>query len=115
MLPDFSAYSLDSVAANIMVSGALQKMKLSDSPLFSWISEVTPKTTLLLSAVAAAITAAGMMVNWETVNGVGTLTVSGITPESVASFVWNTAKNFTFQEGAYRAFYKPREVPPTEP
>ncbi len=107
MQPDFSAYSLDSVATNAMVAWAIQQMKTSNLPIFSWISHNTPKITLAISVLMAAVTAAGMLVQWDVANGVGTLTISGITPAAILTFVWITAKNLVFQEGAYRAIFKP--------
>ncbi len=115
MLPDFSSYSLDSVATNAMVAWAIQKMKTSDSPAFAWISSATPKITFALSALMAAATAAGMIVQWDVANGVGTLVIGGITPTAVLTFVWITLKNLVFQEGAYRAIFKPVEPLPPKP
>lgn len=114
---DPSSYSFDSVALNGVVVFVIQQMKLSNSRLFSWISCNTPFITRAVAVVGAAITASAMSVNWSEAAGVGTLTISGITPENMALFAWQIIKNLMFQHGIYKSVFagdRPA-VPPAAP
>ena len=103
---DLSQYSFDSVAVNMVVAWLIQKIKLSGWPVFNWINSNTPKTTAFISVVMAAVTAAGMSVDWQSAGGAGTLMISGITLSNVALFIWYVIKNTAFQHGAYKVMFQ---------
>lgn len=102
---DFNQYSFDTVAVNVIVAWLIQKMKVSDMRIFAWISQNTPKVNVLVSVVLAAVTAAGMTVDWQ--QDAHTLTITGISLTNVLIFLWYIIKNVAFQHGAYKAIFKP--------
>ena len=93
---DPSAYSLDSAALNAFCVWVIQLIKRSNWPILQGINEGTP--VRLLSVFVASLAAVGMTVDWHTVNGVGTLAISGISISSGLALV----KNFLFQHGMYK-------------
>jgi len=104
---DLSQYSFDAVAINVVAAWLIQNLKTSKLPGLGWISEKTPATTRLISVLAAALTAAGMAVDWTAAGATHTLTVTGISVASALTFGWNVLKNWVFQTVAYKAAFKP--------
>lgn len=96
---DPSSYSFDSVAINGVCVWLIQMLKKSDWKLFAGINEGAP--VRLVSLIVAALAAAGMTVDWTSVNGVGTLALSGISISSGLALV----KNMLFQHIGYKMTY----------
>lgn len=96
---DPSSYSFDSVAINGVCVWLIQQIKKSNWKGLAGISEGAP--VRILSVVVAALAAAGMTADWTTVNGVGTLAISGISVSSAVALV----KNVVFQHVGYKVAY----------
>ena len=109
---DLSQYSFDAVAINVVAAWLIQTLKTSKLKGLGWITDKTPATTRLLSVLAAALTAAGMAVDWTATGATYTLTITGISVASLLTFTWNVIKNYAFQTVAYKVAFKP---PPSEP
>lgn len=62
---------------------------------------------LVLSLLAAAATAAGLVVGFDgSLWSAGTLTVGNLSVLSAAAFLWHTVQHFALQEIVYRAALK---------
>jgi hypothetical protein len=103
---DLSTYSFDPIAVNIVSAWVIQQVKMSDWRIFGWITEQTPKVNVAVAACTAALTAAGMAVDWQ--SGTGTLTISGISLNSALLFAWGVVKGYAFQHVTYQAALKPK-------
>lgn len=99
---DPSSYSFDSVAINGLAVWIIQRLKMSNG-VFAFIRE--GRVVQIIGALVAALTAAGMAVDWTVAGGSGTLTITGITVGGVISFLWLTVKNVVFQHLIYHGTY----------
>jgi hypothetical protein len=102
MLPiDPSTYSFDPIFMNGIIGMLVQKMKATKHPLLMWISESTPGIARAVNVVLAAFSASLMALTYTTADdGSIAVTVSGITFQSVCTFLWTVAKNFGAQSVA---------------
>jgi hypothetical protein len=110
-----SQFNFDSVAVNVVAAWAIQKMKSSQLPLFSWISVNTPATTRLVSIAVAALSAAGMTVSWTYAESGYALGITGITVQSTLTYAWAVLKAYCFQYGAYKTMFQPPQTAATKP
>lgn len=100
-----SAADVDSVAIAVLTVYILQALKGSKTRALAWISRDNPGIVRFLSALAAALTAAG--ISWNFAPEAGTLVVSGLTAKGVATFFWLALKQFATQDILFRAGFKP--------
>ena len=110
-----SQFNFDSIAVNVVAAWAIQKMKASQLPIFSWISNKTPATTRLVSIAVAALSAAGMSVSWTYAASGYVLGIEGITVQSVATFLWAVLKSYCFQYAAFKTMFQPPQTAATTP
>jgi hypothetical protein len=110
-----SQFNFDSLAINVVAAWAIQKMKASQLPVFSWISSKTPATTRLVSVAIAALSAAGMTMSWTYSESGYAFGISGITVQSVLTFLWAVLKSYCFQYGAYKTMFQPPQTAATTP
>jgi hypothetical protein len=78
-----------------------------------WITASTDKINKTVGAAVAflATLGIGLATSWESSTGTFTLTVSGLTTASLATFVWHWLTQFVLQQAAYHGLVKtPPEV-----
>lgn len=95
----------DSVAIAVITVYVLQALKLSKAKALAWISRDNPGIVRFLSALAAALTAAG--ISWTFAPEAGTLVVSGLTAKGASTFLWLGLKQFAAQDILFRVGFKP--------
>jgi hypothetical protein len=110
MIPESSTI-LDSAAVALIASYLLQTLKASQHAALKWIAKDRPGVLRSLSALLAALAAAG--ISWQWVPDTGTLTVSGITASGVAGFLWTWGKQYLLQDFAFRLGFKPFQTVPS--
>lgn len=93
---------ISQLKANGLASGAIQVMKSSKWPIFSWITSETPYVTRGLGVLFAAFTAVGVN---ATFHG-GTLVVSGITAYAIIHGLWSIAQNYLMQHAWYKLIFQ---------
>lgn len=74
-----------------------------------WITASTDKINKTVGAAVAflATLGIGLATSWESSTGTFTLTVSGLTTASLATFVWQWVQQFVLQQAAYHGIVKP--------
>lgn len=100
------------IAAGIVAF--IQWLKKSNLPIFGWINAGSGKVNRLISVVAAAASAQGIGVTWDTEHHA--LAITGLTLAAVGGFAWHWIQQFGLQEWIYRsAIYKSPNAPKTVP
>lgn len=95
---DFGNYSLNTILVPALVGWALEKAQRSHMRIFDWISHETPGLVRAFSVVFAALTAAGMTVQWINAETGWSLTIAG--PGTILAFLVSFARNLVTQEFA---------------
>jgi hypothetical protein len=82
----------------LMAAYLIQWMKDSPQRIFAWISSEHPGVVRWLSAVVAALTAAGFTFDYIG----GTLMIGGLTLANVGTLLWTSVGQFAMQHFAFR-------------
>jgi hypothetical protein len=93
---------ISQLKANGLTSGAIQVMKSSKWPIFSWINADTPTAARILGFVAASATSVGM--HWTYHNG--TLMITGLTLYAIIHLVFDIAQNYLMQHAWYKIIFQ---------
>lgn len=104
----------DTTSVGLGIFGAylIQWAKASPWKLLAPIRKDNPAVVRSVSVLLAAVTAAGVSWTWD--GSGGTLVISGLTPDHLAAFVLEVARQALLQDFAFRAGFKGKGTPPSQ-
>lgn len=97
-------YTPETALASLVAVFLQERIKKSKAKQLAWITDRTPGTNQLVSALAAAATTAGVSYHWDSVTGA--LAVQGLTFEAAAAFLSAFVANYAVQWFLYKAIKK---------